>query len=211
MDGFRAFCAQHRLHFGGRFANFGEMLVNITRRNREADKLVGREKEVIGLGGVVVESLESLAPGDLMAQEFMCRELRKRHLILFAAGSGELVDLATKPPDDPQRLLLRRVIEAVKKWEGSAQVRMANRANGSHGSRPYGAYEHEAEILGWMRQLHTDGLSCEKIGVELRRKNLKTRTGKSWDKKNVYSILYGRDLKKNNIRKLETIKIPGTT
>lgn len=97
---------------------------------------------------IVVERMDRLAR-DLMVQELLLAECRKRRIKVYAADQG-LIDLAAED-SDPTRKLIRQVLGALAEWEKSALVKKLSAARTRkkqstgrcEGAKPFGYYANE--------------------------------------------------------------------
>jgi DNA invertase Pin-like site-specific DNA recombinase len=147
------------------------------------------------VGAIIVERMDRLAR-DLMVQEFIISELKKRNIKLFAADSGSAVDICDDA-SDPTRKLIRQILGALAEWEkccivkklASARAKIRAKHGRCGGTLPFGAKPGEAEILAVICNLRAEGASLGAICKTLNREGLLTRGRKDWDKGTLGSIL----------------------
>lgn len=151
-----------------------------------------------GIKSVTVERLDRLAR-DLMVQECIIMEFRKRGVKLFAADQGQMIDMADDG-SDPTRTLIRQVMGALAQWEKSVivkKLRVARervKAEKGHceGNKPFGFYPGESQTLAAMTMLREQGSSNSAIARFLNESEMTKRNGTEWDGDSVYEILTRR-------------------
>jgi len=143
---------------------------------------------------VLVERMDRLAR-DLMASEFLLRELRNRGIKLFATDQGTLDDMASNDVD-PTRILIRQVMAAVAQWEKSTLVKKLRSAriraamDGKNcGQKPYGALSEEQEGLRQLFEWSRQGNSTQDVADMMNARGYPTRTGVPWSRHTVKGIL----------------------
>ena len=132
---------------------------------------------------IVVERLDRLAR-DLMVQEILLAECRKRGIKVYAADQGDLVDQADAC-GDPTRKLMRQIMGALAEWEKSVIVnklraaRERKRAAGERceGAKPYGGNSQEQEVLARINLMRDGGLTWDVIAYRLNTTGFHTRQG----------------------------------
>ncbi len=146
---------------------------------------------------IVVERMDRLAR-DLLVQELLLAECRKRGLKVFAADN-ELSDMASNE-GDPTRVLIRQILGAVAQWEKSVIV-LKLRAGADKRRRetgrcggvvPYGELNPaEADALKVMLNFWNceNRISLSQIARNLNGYGYKTRSGKDWTKARVHNAL----------------------
>jgi len=157
---------------------------------------------------LVVARLDRLAR-DLITQELLLRQIRKRGAELVSCADGEQAYLADDP-NDPSRRLIRQVLGAVAEYERSMislRLRMARaavRRNGGYGGgeppfgwrvAPEGGLEpdpREQEVLETMRWLREQRKTYRQMAEELNR-NVESaqcgpRRGTRWTPSAVHRI-----------------------
>ena len=155
-----------------------------------------------GPGCIVVERIDRLAR-DLRISEFLLAECRKRHIPVYAADQGALIDLASSDID-PTRTLLRQILGALAEWEKSVLVMKLRKARDRkraeqgycEGPPPYGTTPEEAKLVETIRAVRErDGRSYNWIANALNSNGRRKRNGKPWTKGAVYQVLTRRGVK----------------
>jgi DNA invertase Pin-like site-specific DNA recombinase len=154
-----------------------------------------------GVRVVIVENASRLAR-DLMVQEILLAEFRKRDVVVIEADGGN--DL-TVGSTDPTATLIRQVLGAVSQFEKSVLVlklraarQRTKRTTGKcEGRKAYGELPGETEIVERIRQLRRkpvlgDRLSFAAIAKVLNADGVPTRSGGQWRPSTIGQIL-GRD------------------
>jgi DNA invertase Pin-like site-specific DNA recombinase len=143
---------------------------------------------------VIVERMDRLAR-DLMASEFLLRELRNRGIKLFTADQGVLEDTASNDVD-PTRILIRQLMAAVAQWEKSTLVKKLRSARiraameGKNcGQKPYGALTEEQEGLRQLVEWNRQGYGLIALADMMNARGYPTRTGVPWTKHTVRGIV----------------------
>ncbi len=143
---------------------------------------------------VVIERMDRLAR-DLMASEFLLRELRKLNVKLFVCDQGTLTDVASDDVD-PTRILIRQILGALAQWEKSTLVKKlrlaaqrAAKEGRVGGNKPYGAKEGEQEGLRQLHEWTRQGYGTEDVADMLNARGYPTRTGKPWSRHTVQGIV----------------------
>ena len=155
--------------------------------------------------GLVVYRLDRLAR-DLVLQEQLLMEVRRKDAEVFSTAGGEQ-DYMKDDPDDPSRRLIRQILGAVNDYErGMIRLRLrrgrerkAERGEYA-GGRPAFGYaamagelvpaREEQEVIAEARKLRASGASIRAIGRELTRLGFVTRTGKAhWHPTQVARLL----------------------
>jgi DNA invertase Pin-like site-specific DNA recombinase len=188
-----AFCTQHGLSPGATYFDPGvsgtvdaldrPMLVKLLEQSEPGD-------------AVVVERMDRLAR-DLMVQELLLAECRKRNLKVFSADCG-LSDQASNE-GDPSRVLIRQILGAVAQWEKSVIVAKmkagkdrVRRETGKPcgGVLPYGELTGEEGHLKYMLDLRLEKrFSLSYIAESMNLSGIKTRHGKNWTKARVHNAI----------------------
>jgi len=157
----------------------------------------------------LAELLEALSPGDavivarldrlardLLTQEFLLRDIRRRGADVISCSAAES-DYLSDDPQDPTRKLIRQVLGAVSEFERSlirlrlARGRAAKHARGgfAYGSPPFGARSEdrvlvpeprEAEAVAFARKLRAKGASYRAICAALTDAGYKPRRAECW-------------------------------
>lgn len=144
---------------------------------------------------IVVERMDRLAR-DLMVQELLLSECRKRGIKVYAADQG-LIDVANDA-GNPTQTLVRQIMGAIAQWEKSvivmklrgARERKKRETGRCEGPLPYGATQAEQEVLDFIRRGLQDGRPYSHIAASLNLSGLKTRTGKPWSKARVAHVWF---------------------
>ncbi len=153
---------------------------------------------------VVVPRLDRLAR-DLMTQEILLRDIRRKGADLVSTSKAEAEYLA-EDPNDPTRKLIRQVLGAVAEFERSlirlrlSRGRAAKAASGgfAYGSPPFGyraesgrlvKEPEEQKTIALARRLRGRGRSLRQIAQELNGKGRKPRRGREWHPGTVTRLL----------------------
>lgn len=173
--------------------------VSGTKGELDRDGLSGLFVAIRGNGvrTVIVEKADRLAR-DLMVSEFILEEFRNLGVTVIAADSG--TDLTVKD-NDPTRILIRQVLEAVAQFEKSvivqklraARERKRRAGERCEGRKPYGETEKEREAIERIRELRRKPRGGDRMGFHTIAKTLTaegwpTRTGKPWSDSVVFNI-----------------------
>lgn len=165
---------------------FGVMLASIDARNANPNEA--------RVDCVIVERMDRLAR-DLMASEFLLRELRNRGVKLFAADQGQLIDMASNDID-PTRILIRQFMAALAQWEKSTLVKKlrvarerAEKEGVYSGRKPYGALTGEQEGLRQLHEWSRQGYSTTEVADMMNARGYPSRTGVPWTRHTVGGIL----------------------
>lgn len=143
---------------------------------------------------VVVERMDRLAR-DLMVQEVMLAECRRRNIQVYAADRGELVDVASND-GDPTRKLIRQIMGALAEWEKTmivhklrgARERIRMSGKKCDGRKQYGITALEKANLEFIFTLRADGWSWRKISNQLNLGGSVMRNKKPWTFGSVQSV-----------------------
>ena len=151
-----------------------------------------------GVRVVIVENASRLAR-DLMVQEILLSEFRKRDVRVIEADGGN--DL-TVGSSDPTAVLIRQVLGAVSQFEKSvlvlklraARQRTKRKTGKCEGRKAYGIKPGEGEIVQRIRELRRkpikgDRLSFAAIAKILNDEGVPTRSGGPWRPSVVGQIL----------------------
>ena len=143
---------------------------------------------------VIVERMDRLAR-DLMASEFLLRELRKLNVKLFVADQGQLEDVASDDVD-PTRILIRQFMAALAQWEKSTLVKKlrvaaqrAAKEGRVGGNKPYGAKEGETDGLRQLHEWNRQGYDTQEVADMMNARGYPSRTGKPWSRHTVHGIV----------------------
>lgn len=154
--------------------------------------------------GLVVYRLDRLAR-DLIVQEQLLAEVRRRGARVYSTAASEDAYLADDP-DDPSRKLIRQVLGAVAEYERAmislrmraGRRRKAEQGGFAHGSPPYGfcaqngelvTAKHEQCVIARMRELEASGLLHREIADELNAEGHRTKRGCEWSRVAVGIVL----------------------
>jgi DNA invertase Pin-like site-specific DNA recombinase len=151
-----------------------------------------------GVRVVLVENASRLAR-DLMVQEIILQELRKRGVQVIEADGGN--DL-TVGSNDPTATLIRQVLGAVSQFEKSvlvlklraARQRIKKTDGRCEGRKPFGSMPGESLIVEQIKSLRRKPVlgeqrSFKKIADYLNETGVPTRTGSPWSPSTVGQIL----------------------
>ena len=145
--------------------------------------------------GIIVERLDRLAR-DLMVQEIILADCRKRGIKVFAADTGLWQDQADDG-GEPSRLLIRRILGAVAQWEKAVLVakmkagadKKRRETGRCGGVVPYGKLPGESYLLSHMVGLMNEGHSLAEVAQVMNNGGHKTRSGKEWTKARVHNAI----------------------
>jgi len=144
-----------------------------------------------GVKMIVIEKLERLAR-DLLVQEYILIDLRRRGVTLLSAAPAE-VDLCE---NEPSRKLYRQLMGAIAEYDRAMLVlklRAARVRKGTPGGRyPFGRDPRrpdEADTLKLIVALRAEGLNRSAITRRLNDEGRKSRDGKRWQPRVVDRIL----------------------
>jgi DNA invertase Pin-like site-specific DNA recombinase len=142
-----------------------------------------------GVRIVIVENASRLAR-DLMVQEILLGEFRKRDVVVIEADGRNTLTVGST---DPTATLIRQVLGAVSQFEKSVLVlklraarQRAKRQSGKcEGRKAFGEKTGEAEIVAKIRELRRkavkgDRASFAAIAAKLNADNVPTRSGAPW-------------------------------
>jgi len=151
-----------------------------------------------GVRVVLVENASRLAR-DLMVQEIILQELRKRGVQVIEADGGN--DL-TVGSNDPTATLIRQVLGAVSQFEKSvlvlklraARQRMKKTDGRCEGRKPFGSMPGEDKIVEQIKSLRRkpvlgERMSFKSIADYLNETGVPTRTGSPWSQSTIGNIL----------------------
>lgn len=208
----KAFCEAHCLTFVGEFfeqgvsgtvegmdrPQFSEMLEYIEHRNLPQG--LGDNPEPVS--AILVERMDRLAR-DLMVQEFLLAECRKRGIKVFSADQGALIDMASDG-GDPTRKLIRQILGALAEWEKSqlvmklrvARQRKKAQTGRCEGGLPYGTIATEARILRFAIDTFDTIKNYGTVAGMLNDGGFTTKQGKAWTRQNLRPIIVGHNKRK---------------
>jgi DNA invertase Pin-like site-specific DNA recombinase len=163
---------------------FSEMIEAIENR-----RLNGEE-----INGIVVERLDRIAR-DLMVQEMLLSECRKRAISVYSADS-DWSDIASDA-GDPTRKLIRQVLGAVAEFDKSqtvlklrkARQAVKNRLGRCEGRKPYGVTPEEQAILKVLQIFVRPEHTIQEVADILNQEGLRTRFGTEWNRKSAFRIM----------------------
>lgn len=143
---------------------------------------------------IVVERMDRLAR-DLMVQELLLSECKKRSVKVYAADQGVLMDVANDE-GDPTRKLIRQIMGAIAEWEKNVIVmklragrdKKKRETGRCEGPKPYGQNEDELKVLTYIDKLVKESLPFRHIAGSLNLSGIKTRSGKPWNKSRVFHV-----------------------
>ncbi len=143
-----------------------------------------------GITTVVIESLHRLAR-DLMVQEHIIADLRKRGITLISVAEPDLC------VDDPSRKLLRQIMGAIHEYDRAmvvlklrgARRRMREREGRCEGVKPFGHWKDEAKALRKIRELRASGALFSAIAEEMNISRMPTRSGKPWREETIAKMI----------------------
>jgi DNA invertase Pin-like site-specific DNA recombinase len=147
------------------------------------------------IAGFVIERIDRFAR-DLMVQEVLFAECRKRNISVFAADRGELIDLASDD-GDPTRKLIRQVMGALAEWEKSQTVLKLGKARkavalkqGYCGVRPYKhGTKLEQCMIDFLAREVANTTPLEEVAAKLNFSGYRTRAGQPWTAKSAWRLL----------------------
>jgi DNA invertase Pin-like site-specific DNA recombinase len=185
--GIQKFCSDNGIHIQQEFQE------KAIPGKTEWDERPAWMEMVLSLNGVrtiVIESLNRLAR-DLMVQEHIIADLRKRGVTLISVAEPDLCI------DDPTRKLLRQIMGAIAEYDktmiviklrGSRQRKKA--ATGRcEGAKPYGFRDGESEIIQKISNMKSTGCGLREIARRLNKEGVSTRHGGPWQPRVVSRIL----------------------
>lgn len=167
---------------------FSEMIDEIGCR-----RLNGEEVD-----GFVVERMDRIAR-DLMVQEFLLAECRKRDIKVFAADQGAWIDMASNG-GDPTRKLIRQILGALAEWEKTQLVLKLKKARvhkkiatgRCEGNTPFGSGGvAEKQIIMLLKSWESLNLSNANVAKMLNDGGFTTRFGKQFNR---FSVDYYRGM-----------------
>lgn len=186
------FAEQHGLQMVGEF--FEAYTGSSESRPEFARMLAAIAAEPGKVKAVVVERMDRLAR-DLMASEFLLRDLRKAGVQLFVTDQGQLIDVASNDVD-PTRILIRQVLGAMAQWEKASLVKKlraaqlrAEKEGRFCGRKSYGSKPEEVEGLRQLAEWGRQGYSVPDISDMMNARGYPTRTGVPWSRHTVKDIL----------------------
>jgi DNA invertase Pin-like site-specific DNA recombinase len=143
---------------------------------------------------LVVERMDRLAR-DLMVQETLLSECRKRGIKVYAADQGVAIDIANDN-GDPSRTLIRQIFGAIAQWEKAvlvnkmrvAREKIRKTGKRCEGVKPYGMLPGEEGILSILRDMVRMKESYAQISRSLNKMGYRTRHGSLWTRKAVQKI-----------------------
>jgi DNA invertase Pin-like site-specific DNA recombinase len=155
---------------------------------------------------LVVARLDRLAR-DLITQELLLRDIRRRGADVVSCAEGEQTFLA-EDPNDPSRKLVRQLLGAIAEYDRAMialRLRMARslkRSNGGYagGEPPFGwrvgenggleCDQREEAVLNRMTELRESGQTLDEVANILNRDEYRPRRGDRWTKQGVHRILH---------------------
>jgi DNA invertase Pin-like site-specific DNA recombinase len=163
---------------------FAEMIESI-----ECRRLNGEQ-----IDGIVVERLDRIAR-DLMVQEMLLSECRKRAISVYSADN-DWSDIASDSID-PTRTLIRQVLGALSQWEKSQTVLKLRKARQAvkrktgrcEGRKPYGVTPEEQAILKVLQIFVRPEHTIQEVADIWNQEGLRTRFGTEWNRKSAFRIM----------------------
>ncbi|MFZ3343488.1 MAG: recombinase family protein [Terriglobales bacterium] len=149
-----------------------------------------------GVRTVVVERLDRLAR-DLMVQESIIADFRKRELTLISTAEPDLAG------DDPSRVAMRQMMGVFAQYERAtlvfklraARQRQRLKNGRCEGRKPYGTRPGERETIERMFAIYEEGAGWGAIANQLNSDKVPTRTkGGRWHPMSVRRILMSSDV-----------------
>lgn len=193
----KSFCETHRLVYASEFFEEGVSgTVEGMERPRFAFMVEGNPEAII------VERMDRLAR-DLMVQEFLLAECRKRGIKVYSADQGALIDMASDG-GDPTRKLIRQILGALAEWEKSqlvmklraARQRKKAKTGRCEGGLPYGTIATEARILRFAIDTFDTIKNYGTVAGMLNDGGFTTKQGKAWTRQNLRPIIVGHNKRK---------------
>jgi DNA invertase Pin-like site-specific DNA recombinase len=146
------------------------------------------------IDGIVVERLDRIAR-DLMVQEVLLAECRKRNIAVFSAD-GDWSDIASNA-GDPTRKLIRQVMGAVAEFAKSETVLKLSKARAAvklrtgrcEGRKPYGVTPEEQAILKVLQIFVRPEHTMREVAGILNAEGFRTRAGTEWNEKSAIGIV----------------------
>lgn len=198
----KSFCETNRLRHCGEFKEEGvsgtveaidrpqflEMVEYIQKR---------QDCPASNVEAIVVERMDRLAR-DLMVQEFLLAECRKRGIKVFSTDQGALIDMASDG-GDPTRKLIRHILGALAEWEKSSLVlklraarqRVKAKTGRCEGGLPYGATAVEGRILQFALATFDTIKNYGTVAKMLNDGGFTTKQGSAWTRQNLRPIIVG--------------------
>lgn len=201
-----SFCETHRLTF---IREYFEQGVSGTVEGMDRPQFLRLIEEIESFGvadpnpkAIIVERMDRLAR-DLLVQEFLLAECRKRGIKVYSADQGALIDMACDG-GDPTRKLIRQVLGALAEWEKSSLVlklraarqRKKAQTGRCEGGLPYGTTATEARILKFALDTFD---TIKDYGIVARMLNdggFTTKQGRPWTRQNLRPIIVGHNKRK---------------
>ncbi len=143
-----------------------------------------------GVDTIFIEKLDRLAR-DLMVQEHIILDLRRRHVNLISVAEPDLCI------DDPSRKLLRQIMGAIAEYDramitaklSGARRRMKAATGRCEGRKPYGFTDEERANIVRMRELRNERMSWHDIAELMNIDGKLARSGKPWIGASICKIL----------------------
>jgi len=152
-----------------------------------------------GVRTIIVEKLDRMAR-DLMVQEHILEDLKKREVKLISAAEPDLC------ADDPSRKLIRQVLGAIHEYDRamivvrmrSAKIRMRERGEKTDGAYAFGHHPEkpqETPVMRWIIESYANGAGFREIAKALNRKvaegveGAKPRRAATWTPTSVFRVL----------------------
>lgn len=197
----KSFCKAHELTCDGDFFEQGVSgTVEGMDRPQFVELLQAIEsrrtlQSITAVDGIVVERMDRLAR-DLMVQEFLLAECRKRNIKVFCADQGALIDMASDS-GDPTRKLIRQILGALAEWEKSqlvfklraARQRKKAASGWCEGETPFGAKPGERDVLNFAVSMYEVTSNYASVARMLNDGGFRPRYAKQFDRKSVQSLI----------------------
>jgi DNA invertase Pin-like site-specific DNA recombinase len=159
--------------------------------DREALSELLADAEKSGVKVILIEMANRLAR-DLMIQEMILAECRKREMQVIPVDAGQDLVVAD---DDPTRVLIRQVLGAVSQFQKSelvkklrlARERIKKTCGRCEGVKPFGMLPGEREALERIRELRRS-MKPAAIAAILNEQGIATRNGRPWNRGTVWKI-----------------------
>lgn len=174
-------------------------------REWEHQRLIdcGNGNEDIGRLVVLVERSDRLARDNLVA-ELILQEFRKLGVQVIDCEA----DIDLTHDDDPSKVLIRQILQAVSQFEKSSIVKKLRRARERkrakegrcEGAKPFGYYSDERQALAYILDAAGRGLTAGQIATEMNRmldtggKAMRPRKGSRWNRGTVWKIMRAHQL-----------------
>lgn len=195
VEAIKAFCKAHGVYQIAAYTEQMSGTVDGLDRPEFAKIIQWIDNNPGHINAVAVERMDRIAR-DLLVQELLLTELRKRGVKVFAADQGALIDMASND-GDPTRVLIRQILGALAQWEKtmlvrklrSARERAIARGDYVPGRDPFGSRPGERVVLNLMLEQRAEGKNFSQIARYMNALDTKNRSGGRWKPQNVRDIL----------------------